>query len=103
MRYLAQRVCVQGQCFDGPLVGMNTLGDVVNKLMSFLVPLASIVLFIVLIMGGYDFLMSQGNAEKIKSGRAKITAGIIGFILIALAFVITKLVAYILGLGEGIM
>ena len=63
----------------------------------------SLVLFFILVWGGYDFLMSHGTAEKVKSAQAKITAGIIGFVLLMLSFLIVKLISFIFGLGSGII
>ncbi len=83
----------------GPLgPGLVTLSDVISRVLLFLVPLASIILFFALVSGGFDILTSQGVPDKLKSGRAKITAGIIGFILIAFSYVIVQIIAYVTGL-----
>lgn len=110
--YLSQKVCIGGQCIEGPLptlVGsagkteFETLGDLINKVVSFIIPLAAIILFFVLVWGGYDLMMSQGNPEKLKSAQAKITTGIIGFVLLILSYLIVKLISVIFGLGGGII
>ncbi len=85
----------------GPLEGINNLGDLINVLMSFLVPFAGIILFFILIWGGYDILMSQGEAEKLESGKNKITAAIIGIVLLVLSFLITNVFGYIFGLDRS--
>lgn len=103
MDLLSQNVNIGGQQIMGPLVGINTVGDLVNRMILFLFPLAGIVLFFVLIWGGYDFLLSQGNPEKIKSARAKITAGLIGFVLLVASYLIVKLITVIFGLQSGIL
>ncbi len=85
----------------GPLVGIRDLSDLISKLLVFIIPLASIILFFVLISGGFDFLMSQGNPEKIKSGRAKITAGLIGFCILLFSYVFVRLISYFLKLDAS--
>jgi len=97
IKLLTQNLTVGDQAITGPLDSINTVGDVVNRLTSFLIPLAGIILIFVFIWGGFDFLTSQGSPEKIKSGGAKITAGLIGFILLVLAYFITNLLAKIFG------
>ncbi len=87
----------------GPLVGINSLGDLINLALSFLVPLAGVILFLVIIWGGYDIMMSSGNADKVKSGQQKITAGIVGFVLLASSYFIAKLLGWIFGVGNGIL
>lgn len=100
---LAQNINVDGQSIEGPLKGINTVGDLINTLMKFLIPLAGIILLLVLIWGGYDFLMSGGNPEKVKSAQAKITTGIIGFVLLVLSYLIVRIISFIFGLQTGII
>ena len=107
MKYLAQSLNVgQGAgmtSIQGPLdSSVDSLGKIISKGFNFIMPMALIVLLFVLISGGYDYMMSQGNPDKIKSGQAKITSGIIGFVLLIMSFLITRLIAAIFGLGGGI-
>jgi len=101
-----------GQTIEGPLkirdshgrlISDPKLGDIVGRVLQFLMPLAGVVLLFVLIWGGYDFIMSQGNPEKIKSAQAKITTGLIGFGLLVFSYLITKLISTIFGLQTGII
>lgn len=102
---LAQSFKINGVNISGPLSpGLTDLSSVINRVVtSFLIPIAAVLLFVIFLWGGYDFVISQGSPEKIKSGRAKITAGIIGFVLLIAAYVIVKLLAFIFGLGTGII
>lgn len=100
--YLAQSMTVGGQAIQGPLVGINSVGDLVTKGLEFLIPLGGITLLLVIIWGGYDFIISRGSPEKIKGAQAKITAGVIGFVLLAVAFLLVKLIEKIFGLDTGI-
>ncbi len=99
---LTQNLNVGGQAIRGPLdVGQKggeiTVALIISRVTSFLIPLAAIILVFVMIWGGYDFLMSQGTPEKLKSGQAKMTAGLIGFVILVLAYFITNLLAKIFG------
>lgn len=104
---LAQEICTQTktgpECVKGPLEGIETLADVVNKLMLFLIPLAAIILFLVLVWGGFDYMTSAGNPEKTKSAQAKLTSAVIGFILLFLAYAIVKVIELVFGFGGGII
>jgi len=106
--YLAQKICIGGQCVTGalPTTGpgkINTLADLVNKIVNFLIPLAAVILLFVFIWGGYDYMMSQGAPDKIKSAQAKFTTGIIGLVLLLLAYVIVRTIGGIFGLAGGII
>ena len=102
-QFLSQSVNLDGQTIEGPLEGINTLGDLVSQVLRFLLPLGGIVLLLVLIWGGYDYMMSQGNPEKLKSAQAKITTGLIGFALLVFSYLIVRLLSTIFGLGGGIL
>ena len=88
---------------QGPLQGITNLTDVVNIILTFVYPLAAAILLVILIWGGIDFLSSGGDPEKVKSGQGKISAGVFGFILLMLSFLISKLVGFIFGIGEGVL
>ncbi|MBI5127423.1 hypothetical protein HZA76_03120 [Candidatus Roizmanbacteria bacterium] len=105
---LSQSVDFNGQEIKGPLVGANgqpieNLGQLVSRVLSFLLPLAGVILLFVLIWGGYDYMMSQGNPEKVKTAQAKITTGIIGFGLLIFSYLLVRLIAAIFGLQTGII
>jgi len=104
MLYLAQRIQISGQEIKGPLPdNFNNLGGLISRVITlFLIPIASVILLLVFIWAGYDFMMSEGNPEKIKSAQAKITTGVIGLVLLVLSFLIIKVVEVILGIRNGI-
>lgn len=91
-----------GTTIKGPLVGIESIGDLINKLLFWLVPFAFLILLGVIIWGGADLMMSQGSPDKVKTARAKITSGVIGIILIVFAYFITSLIGYIFGFGKGV-
>lgn len=82
----------------GPLADKITgISDILNIVLSFLIPIAGLILFFVFVSAGYDFLFSQGNPEKVKSAQAKITTGIIGFIFLTLSYFLVRAIALIFG------
>jgi hypothetical protein len=99
---LAQKIQISGQSIEGPLKGINTVGDLINRVLLFLMPLAAVILLLVLIWGGYDFLNSGGDPAKVKNAQAKITTGLIGFFILVFAYFIVRVIAYIFGLETGI-
>lgn len=98
----AQDLSISGTPIKGPLSGINNLSDVINALLKFLVPLASVILFFVLIWGGIDYIISRGDPEKIKIARAKITTGLIGFILLIASYALVRVISSIFGIGQGL-
>ena len=78
-----------------------TIGNLVSVILTnFVLPAASIVLLFVIIWAGYGFLTSRGEPEKLKAARAKITYGILGFVLLAISYFIVNVISYIFGFGR---
>ncbi len=100
--YLAQIVNVGGNEIKGPLVGITTLADVVNRVITLVVPIGGVILLLVLIWGGYEYMMSGGAPDKVKSAQAKLTTGIIGFILLITSYILVKVIAMIFGISGGL-
>lgn len=86
----------------GPLDNINTIGDLISRILLYVVPFAFVILLFVAIWGGYDLVTSEGAADKIKNAKAKITAGIIGIIILLLSYFITSLIGSIFGFGQGV-
>jgi hypothetical protein len=104
--YFAQCIKIAGEEICGPLPTSASAGGCdkftvacfVNKLIGFIFPISGILLFFFLVWGGFTLLTSAGNPEKLKSAQGKMTAAIIGFILLVSSYLIVKLVAKIFGL-----
>ncbi len=105
-KYLAQ-LMIGNEPIDSPLVDQQgnqyeNLGQIIGAVTKFMIPIGAVILLFVLIWGGYDFMLSQGSPDKIKSARAKIVTGIIGLILMVFAFIITQVISGIFDLGGGL-
>jgi len=105
MRYLAQQINIGDQPIQGQLKLPNgqppTVAGVINTVLPVVITFCGIILFFVFIWGGYDFMLSRGDPGKIKSARAKITYGIIGFVILVLSYFIVNVISTIFGVGRG--
>jgi hypothetical protein len=59
-----------------------------GDLIRLLVNVSGIVAVIMLIVGGYIFITSGGDSEKVASGQKTLTAAIIGLVIVLLARVL---------------
>lgn len=104
MKYLiAQKIIINEQKIEGPLKDIETLANLINIIVRFVYPFAGILLFIYLAWGGYDYLLSGGNPEKVKAGQGKITSAFIGFVLLFFTYVLVRIVVLVFGLQNGII
>lgn len=63
------------------------------NIVSILIPVGGIVLFVMLIMGGFAFMTSSGDPRKAEGAKSTLTYAIIGVVVLALAFFIIQLIA----------
>lgn len=82
----------------------RSVGDYYGSLSSFLnllLPLvfivAGIILFFLLIAGGFGIIASGGNAKSVEQGKGQVTGAVIGFLVIFAAYWIIQLIQVITG------
>ncbi len=77
--------------------------DVPKTLASFFINLASgfsgLVLVFIIIYGGYTYLTSAGDPQKVEKAQKTIVNGIIGTVLVVFAWTIANFILYLLGVG----
>ena len=71
---------------------LKDLEGVFSNVVSAILPLAGIVLFILLIIGGFNFISSGGDPKKTEVAQKTISTAIMGFILVASAYLILVLI-----------
>ncbi len=74
-----------------------TPGDVISRVMEYAFPFAGIILLFVVILSGYQLIVSGGESAKIQAAGKRITYGLLGFGLLIVSYVVVKTLSYILG------
>jgi hypothetical protein len=68
-----------------------------NNIVTDVLGFAAIVLFIVLLVGGFKFITSGGDPKALDSAKKSITGGLAGLIIILVAYLILVLIKIITG------
>jgi hypothetical protein len=76
------------------------IGSVINGVLSFVMVIAALLVLFYLILGGIEWITSGGDKGKTESARNKITAAVIGIIILAASFAILQLVLTFLGFAS---
>ncbi|MFA4827352.1 MAG: hypothetical protein WC596_03860 [Candidatus Shapirobacteria bacterium] len=97
-----KKVLAQGIMDDifiaDPVAGrFRNVGLLVSQLLPYVYGLAGLCLLVVLVSGGLTLMTSAGDQNKIKEGYGKITAGLIGFLIIFVSYFIVQIVEVVLG------
>lgn len=72
--------------------GITSLGELVGKILPMVYGVAGIALFGLIIYGGYMWMMSTGDPEKIRKATNTILNAAIGIAIIIFAYVATRIV-----------
>lgn len=70
---------------------------VFSKVATVILGLAALTFFAMLIMGGFKYITSGGDPAQVESAQKTITTALMGFVLVALAYLIINAIAYITG------
>ena len=104
MHQLAQRLTLPGTDPNptpiiGPLGDKTvTLGGIVSSLFTIALPIAGIGLLIMILSAGFTLLTSAGDAKKMEKGKQTLTYGIVGFLVIFVAYWITQFFGTVFGI-----
>lgn len=79
--------------------GFSNIGSIINKAMPYILVIAGLSLLVMLISGGITLMTAGGNPGKSKAGYGKITAGLVGFMIIFVAYFVVQIVQTILGVS----
>jgi len=102
---LQARTIVFSQGFDDisidPGTGYATdFGNMFSAILNVVMLIAAVLVFAYLIFGGIQWITSGGDKGKAEEARNKITAAIIGLIIVAASYAIINLVVSFLGFGS---
>jgi len=78
----------------------TSIGSLINGVLSFVMVIAALLVFGFLILGGIEWITSGGDKNKTESARNKITAAIIGLIILAASYAILLIVLNFLGFSS---
>lgn len=73
------------------------VGSIITALLPYVYVVAGLSLLIMLIWGGITLMTAAGDPGKVKEGYGKITAGVIGFIIVFLSYIVVKVLEVVLG------
>lgn len=79
-----------------PGLGSITICAVIDKVIAFVFGLAGVIAVLYLIIGGIQYTVSGGDKAAVEAARGRITAAVIGLIIVIAAYLIAKTVVTIL-------
>jgi hypothetical protein len=104
MKYLALQIPGVDGNFTPPsdiisTGGPNALANIITAGLNLTVLAATIVCLLILIWSGFDWLMSQGDKQKIANARQRLAFSIIGLFVVFTSFVLINIIYTFFNLG----
>ncbi len=75
--------------------GFDSLGGILNNILPTVLSLAGLILFGMLVAGGFTMLAGAADKESQEKGKKQITSSLVGFFIIFLAYWIAQILQVI--------
>lgn len=69
----------------------------ITNLIKAVISLGAVALFVMLLVGGFNFLFSAGDQKKLEAARGTVTQAIIGIVVMSVAFLIIRTISVFTG------
>lgn len=79
----------------------SDIGAIISSMLNLVMLIAAILVFMYLIWGGIEWITSGGDKSKTENARNKITAAIVGLIVLAASYALLQLALNLLGFSGG--
>ncbi len=85
--------------FDSNSIPFPNLGKLISNILSLLFFFAALLAFLFIILGGIQWITAGGDKVAAQSARDRITAAVIGLVIVVAAFAITVILSKVLGIN----
>jgi type IV secretory pathway VirB2 component (pilin) len=92
--------CVNGQFQTLCQLQAGNFGGIVGSLISLIFVIAVVAALLYLIYGGFRWLISSGDKQKVTEAREHIIAAVIGLVIIFLAYFILNIILQFFNVGS---
>lgn len=83
--------------------GTNLLVPYIGTIIQYIIATLGIIIFILIIYAGFRWMTAQGNSEQIDEAKAWLRNGVIGLVLVMMAYGIALFIVNRLGGAAGII
>lgn len=104
-KHMLHRVFAENLQGFAPNPDLTTYGMVVSAIVKNAFMLAGVISFILLIFGGFQVIVSAGDAKKAEQGKAAMTGAVTGLLLVFGSFLVVQIIHVLTGvdiLSSGI-
>lgn len=74
-------------------------GEVIGRAITIVFSLAALIVLVMIMWGAFEWIFSAGDKEKIGAARGRIVNALIGLALLALAFLVARIVGQLININ----
>lgn len=71
---------------------LSTPGGIMTRVLVFAFPIAGMILFVMIIWGGFEMLSGAATKKSLDAGKQRVTAGIVGFVLLFASYWLVQII-----------
>lgn len=90
------QVCIS---FDSSQVPFTNLGAILSNLLLVLFFVAALLAFLFIVIGGIQWITAGGDKAAASSARDRITAAVVGLLIVVAAFAVTLIISAVFGIN----
>lgn len=79
------------------VASIQCLVPLITSIITAVVSLGAVALFIMLLVGGFNFLFSSGDQKKLEAARGTVTQAIVGIVVMSVAYLVIKTISVFTG------
>ncbi|MBI2405252.1 hypothetical protein HYV22_03690 [Candidatus Gottesmanbacteria bacterium] len=87
-------------CLQQDAATIQCLEPLFANVVVAVVSLVGVALFVMLVVGGFKFLLSGGDQKQLESAKNTVTYALLGLVVIVVAFLILKTISVFTGLPD---
>ena len=76
---------------------LSTPGGIVTRVLTFIFPLAGLILFLMISWSGFEIITGAGDSAKVTAGKQRLTAAIIGFLILFASYWMVQIMEVVFG------
>jgi hypothetical protein len=88
-----------GECTSNGVATLRCIGCVFQRILSVILALVGLAVFVMLIVGGFQYLTAGDNPKGVEQAQKTLTSALIGLIVVIAAWLILKAIKAITGLN----
>lgn len=78
---------------------LSSPGGIISRMLQFIFPIAGLILFVMLVWGGFEMLVGAPSKKSTDAGRQRVGAALVGFLLLFSGYWIWQIVQVVFGVA----